>query len=83
MMAIDGTWRRDCVIEDVSEGGAKLMVGDSIKGLQVTEFFLVLSTRGLAYRRCQLVWVIGDQIGVSFINRGRVPKRAAEEETRN
>ena len=82
MMAIDGTWRRECIVENVSEGGARLTVGDSIKGLQ-TEFFLVLSSRGLAYRRCQLVWVNCDQIGVSFIARGRVPKRAAKAETRS
>lgn len=83
MMAIDGTWRRECIVDNVSEGGARLTVGDSIKGLQVAEFFLVLSSRGLAYRRCQLVWVNGDQIGVSFINRGRTPKPAAKAETRS
>lgn len=83
MMAIDGTWRRECIVDNVSEGGARLTVGDSIKGLQLTEFFLVLSSRGLAYRRCQLVWVNGDQIGVSFIARGRVPKRAAKAEAQS
>jgi hypothetical protein len=71
MMAIDGTWRRDCIIEDVAEGGAKLSVVDSITGLQLTEFFLVLSSMGLAYRHCKLAWVNGDTIGVSFINRPR------------
>jgi hypothetical protein len=69
MMAIDGTWRRDCIIEDVGEGGAKLWLGDSITGLQLTEFFLVLSSMGLAYRHCKLAWVNGDTIGVSFLNR--------------
>jgi hypothetical protein len=83
MMAIDGTWRRECIVDNVSEGGARLTVSDSIKGLQVAEFFLVLSSRGLAYRRCQLIWVNGDQIGVSFINRGRAPKPAAKAETRS
>lgn len=71
MMAIDGTWRRDCVVEDVGEGGAKLSVGDNITGLQLTEFFLVLSSTGLAYRHCRLIWVNGDTIGVSFLNRER------------
>lgn len=75
ILAIDGTWRRECIVENVSEGGARLTVGDSIKGLQISEFFLVLSSRGLAYRRCQLIWVNGDQIGVSFINRGRAVAR--------
>ncbi len=74
MMAIDGTWRRECIIDNVSDGGARLTVFDANKGLQLTEFFLVLSSTGLAYRRCRLVWVNGDQIGVSFSNRNRVPK---------
>jgi hypothetical protein len=77
MMAIDGTWRRPCTIRDISDAGAKLTVGDSIQGLQLTEFFLVLSSTGLAYRHCKLIWVNGDQIGVSFANRGRKPKKAA------
>jgi hypothetical protein len=76
MMAIDGTWRRDCVIEDVGEGGARLSVGDTITGLQLTEFFLVLSSMGLAYRHCKLAWVNGDQIGVAFLNRQRSRKGA-------
>lgn len=67
LMAIDGTWRRECSIYDVSEDGAKLAVGSSIEGLQLTEFFLVLSSTGLAYRRCKLAWVNGDQIGVTFL----------------
>src|SRR6476659_306229 len=33
MMAIDGTWRRECTMEDVSEGGARLTVEGSIEGL--------------------------------------------------
>jgi hypothetical protein len=71
MMAIDGTWRRECIVEDVGEGGARLTVGDNITGLQLTEFFLVLSSKGLAYRHCRLVWVNGESIGVSFLNRER------------
>ena len=66
MMAIDGTWRRDCVINDISDGDAKLTVNVSIEGLQLKEFFLLLSSTGLAYRRCSLKWVNGDQLGVSF-----------------
>jgi len=70
MMAIDGTWRRDCVMEDVSQNGAKLTVLGSFQGLQLSEFFLLLSSTGLAYRRCELAWVNGDQIGVNFIKPG-------------
>jgi hypothetical protein len=67
MMAIDGTWTRPCTMQDVSDTGAKLTVEGSIKGLPLKEFFLVLSTVGKAYRRCQLAWVNGDQLGVVFI----------------
>jgi PilZ domain len=67
MMGIDGTWRRDCAMEDISETGAKLTVEGSVEGLPLKEFFLLLSSTGLAYRRCELVWVNGNQIGVNFI----------------
>src|SRR5262249_8714585 len=60
MMGIDGPWRRDCIMEDVSEMGAKLTVDGSVEGLALKEFFLLLSSTGLAYRRCELAWVNGD-----------------------
>ena len=71
MMAIDGTWRRACRIEDISDTGAKLRIEGSIEGLSLQEFFLVLSSTGLAFRRCQLAWVNGDTIGVYFLKAGR------------
>jgi hypothetical protein len=71
MMGIDGTWRRDCIMEDVSEMGAKLSVEGSVEGLHLKEFFLLLSSTGLAYRRCELAWVNGDQIGVTFLKQGK------------
>ena len=67
MMGIDGTWRRDCVMEDVSETGAKLTVEGSVEGLHLKEFFLLLSSTGLAYRRCELVRVNGAEIDVQFL----------------
>ena len=76
MMAIDGTWRRECMMEDVSETGAKLTVEGSVEGLHLKEFFLLLSSTGLAYRRCELAWVNGDQIGVSFLQHGDKKKAA-------
>lgn len=82
MMAIDGTWRRECVMEDVSETGAKLSVEGSVEGLNLKEFFLLLSSTGLAYRRCELAWVNGDQIGVNFLRQGdkkKAARRAAAE----
>ena len=71
MMAIDGTWRRPCTMEDVSETGARLTVDGSIEGLPLKEFFLLLSTMGNAYRRCQLAWVNGDQSWRLFPQTGR------------
>jgi hypothetical protein len=75
MMGIDGTWRRECMMEDISETGAKLTVEGSVEGLQLKEFFLLLSSTGLAYRRCELAWVNGDQIGVNFLKTGEKKKR--------
>ncbi len=76
MMGIDGTWRRDCIVEDVSDTGAKLTIEGSVEGLHLKEFFLLLSSTGLAYRRCELAWVNGDQIGVNFLKQGDRKKRA-------
>lgn len=77
MMGIDGTWRRNCMMEDVSETGAKLTVEGSVEGLNLKEFFLLLSSTGLAYRRCELSWVNGDQIGVHFLKQVDKKKKAS------
>lgn len=69
MMAIDGTWRRDCKMIDVSQTGARLHIEGSLEGLDLKEFFLLLSSTGLAFRRCQLVRFDGDQLGVEFLAR--------------
>ena len=74
MMAIDGTWRRNCLMVDVSQTGARLVV-ESIQGLDLREFFLLLSSTGLAYRRCKLVRVAGDEIGVQFLVPEKVKKK--------
>jgi PilZ domain len=71
MMAIDGTWQRKCQMLDVSSTGARLLVEESMTGLQLKEFFLLLSSTGLAFRRCELVRVTGNEIGVSFVERER------------
>ena len=67
MMGIDGTWRRNCLLIDVSQTGARLSVEGSLEGLDLREFFLLLSSTGLAYRRCRMVRLHGDQIGVEFL----------------
>jgi hypothetical protein len=75
MMGIDGTWRRSCIIEDISDTGAKLKVGGSLMGLALKEFFLLLTSRGLAYRRCELVWVDGEHLGASFLRASKGKKK--------
>jgi hypothetical protein len=67
IMGIDGTWRRDCTMIDVSQTGARLCIEGSIEGMDLKEFFLLLSSTGLAYRRCKMVRVAGDQIGIEFL----------------
>lgn len=71
IMGIDGTWRRSCTMLDVSASGARLVVEGSIEGLNLKEFFLLLSATGLAYRRCELVRVQGDEIGVRFLKKSQ------------
>lgn len=71
IMAIDGTWRRSCTMKDVSDGGARLSIDGSVEGLFLKEFFLLLSSTGLAFRRCELAWVNGDELGVYFLNQGK------------
>jgi hypothetical protein len=52
-----------CRIRDT---GAKLGVDESIPGLSLKKFFLLLSSTGMAFRRCELAWVNGDTLGVTF-----------------
>jgi hypothetical protein len=67
IVAIDGTWQRDCKIGDVSDTGAKLTVRGSISDIDTREFFLLLSSTGTAHRRCERIWLSGDEIGVRFL----------------
>jgi hypothetical protein len=66
LMGVDGTWRRQCYLLDASASGAKLEVEGTVDVLRAREFFLLLSSTGLAFRRCELVWVDGTQVGVKF-----------------
>jgi hypothetical protein len=68
LMGSDGTWRRSCTLLDVSQTGAKIEVEGTLDVLQAKEFFMLLSSTGLAYRRCELVWIDGTMAGVHFIS---------------
>jgi hypothetical protein len=67
LMGVDGTWRRSCTLLDVSDTGARLEVEGSVNVLQAREFFLLLSSTGLAFRRCELIWINGAEVGVRFV----------------
>jgi hypothetical protein len=62
---------------DVSQTGARLCVEGSLEGLDLKEFFLLLSSTGLAYRRCRLIRLAGDQIGVEFLRPDKNAKKKA------
>jgi hypothetical protein len=55
IMGIDGTWQRDCCLVDISDLGVTLAVLGTIEGLNLKEFFLLLS--------------YGDKIGAKFAER--------------
>ncbi len=78
LMGTDGTWRRSCVLVDASETGAKLQIEGSPDVLRAKEFFMLLSTTGLAFRRCELIWVEGCNVGVHFIRNGPRKKPTTE-----
>src|ERR1700704_2888166 len=77
IMGIDGTWRRDCVLNAISDFDATLTVEGSIQGLNLKEFFLLLSSTGLAYRRCELVRVNGTNMDVAFLKGKNGRKRSS------
>jgi hypothetical protein len=75
IMGIDGTWRRDGLLNAISDNDAVLTVEGSIQGLHLKEFFLLLSSTGLAYRRCELVCVNGTEMEIRFV-KARAGKKA-------
>jgi hypothetical protein len=63
----------ECMVADISETGAKIVVTLNIEIPQ--EFDLLLTPDGAVRRRCGVVWQSRDQIGLTFI--GRKASRAA------
>ena len=78
IMGIDGTWRCECKMDEVSEAGASLTINRPMDGLNMREFFLVLSSTGLAFRRCQLERVNGNKISATFVSQKAKKKPEAE-----
>jgi hypothetical protein len=62
--APDAPWI-ECVIVDVSEGGACVEVG----GLAVPDLFgLAFTARGEVFRVCSLIWRQGELVGARFVS---------------
>src|SRR5713226_4154481 len=67
IMGIDGTWRRDCLLNAISDTDAILTVDGSIQGLNLKEFFLLLSSTGMAYRLFFFKQKTANEIDVQFL----------------
>jgi hypothetical protein len=76
ILAIDGTWQRDCEMLDVSHIGVLLRFTDERTALGLKEFFLVLSSMGSAHRRCEMIWSQDDRLGAAFIDSDGERKKA-------
>jgi len=79
LMGVDGTWRRSCVLLDVSSTGARLEVAGTLDVLKAQEFFLLLSSTGLAFLRCELMrlketYVVGRYIETKKKGRPIIPQ---------
>ena len=61
----DGWPIGECVVRDISAGGAKFVhkIADELPG----DLILALSKDGHVRRSCQLVWRKDDQVGVRFV----------------
>jgi PilZ domain len=65
LASADGSLVGECIMIDVSAGGARLVLptADPLPG----RFFLILSHDGALRRLCQPVWQTGTKAGVRFI----------------
>jgi hypothetical protein len=71
----DGELVCECTLRDVSDTGARLKLAKQVSSaIDIPqEFILSLSKRGNIFRQCETVWRQGDELGVRFISRARVP----------
>jgi len=58
-----GSLRRDCLVTDISDAGARLYA----EGIVIPDQFVLLITGSQTVRReCRVVWRLGNEIGVEF-----------------
>jgi PilZ domain len=62
----DTAFSTSCVVRNLSEGGARLLVTDQQP--LPTRFILCFKANSFVGRRCQTVWRLGNKVGVRFIS---------------
>jgi len=68
-----GTLPRDCIITNISEGGARLFS----EAANIHEQFRVLIDGDTPIREeCRVIWRLGGEIGVEFVSREKERERA-------
>jgi hypothetical protein len=65
IVAIDGTWRRQCKLTKISYSAARLK--GPLNGISDKEFFLLIWTNGFLCRRCEVASVNGEEVRVRFL----------------
>jgi hypothetical protein len=63
----------DCVVSDMSAGGARLVVKQPADIPK--EFVLLLTESGNVVRRCQVVWSRQNHLGVRFVDAKKKKKK--------
>jgi PilZ domain len=71
----DDSFTASCVVHNLSESGAKLMVEQ--REPLPTEFILFLRPSSSVGRRCQTIWRIGNKVGVRFVAIADLSQRKA------
>jgi len=64
IFASDRSWFRKCRVIDISQTGAKLGLEQAAELPQ--DFVLALSERSGPTRRCRVMWMADEQVGVEF-----------------
>jgi len=64
LYSVTGTAVGNCIVRDISDGGAKLRVAAAADAPD--ELVLVLSRSGTIRRKCRVVWRSEHDLGVAF-----------------
>ncbi|MFC0240609.1 PilZ domain-containing protein [Rhodopseudomonas telluris] len=67
IVGVDGLWRRDCKLLDISESGVLLSYTGSVQDLDLRTFILRFQPEGMASRRCSVVRIEAGRIAARFV----------------